>query len=225
MWDTFHQMMSGRTRNVQDQKLRGVVVDNNDPEKRGRLKVRYRDIHDNIKDEDLPWSGQGEGFGSGAKNIGTNDVPPKGATVFGSHRDGSLYHPEWTKGPATDDKKLDDSQKDYPYTREHQDHLGNQNKHETKDGKNDFTNTHQSGTQNVTDKDGNYSLNGAKNVNISGADTINIVGAKKVIIDSETEVVIRGSKVSINGGSPGKATKTTAREKPKLPTTTGLTKY
>jgi hypothetical protein len=225
MFTTFAEMMSGRSRDVDSNKLRGVVVDNNDPKKLGRMKVRYRDVHDNIKDEDLPWSGQHEGYGSGGKNVGTTDIPPVGSTVFGSHRDDSLYHPEWTKGPATEDKKLDDSQKDYPHTREHQDHNGNQNLHETKDGDNKFTNTHQSGTQNVTDKDGNYALNGAKNVNVSGAETVNIVGAKKVIIDSETAVEIRAPKVSINGSSPGKATKTKAREKPKLPTTTGLTKY
>lgn len=225
MFDTFLQTMTGRSRNPQDQKIRGVVVDNKDPEGRGRMKVRYRDIHDNIPDSDLPWSGQAEGFGSGGKNVGTTDIPPIGASVFGSHRDGSLYHPEWTKGPATDDKKLDDSQKNYPDTREHQDHYGNQNLHETKDGENKFTNTHQSGTQNVTEKDGSYSLNGAKNVNVSGAEKVNIVGAKEVIIDSETVVTIRAPKVSVNGSAPGKATKTTPRNKPELPKTTGLDKY
>jgi hypothetical protein len=226
MFTNFADMMSGRTRSVDSNKLRGVVVDNNDPKKLGRMKVRYRDIHDNISDEDLPWSGQHEGFGSGTKDVGKTDIPKVGTTVYGSHRDDSLYHPEWEHGPATDDKKLKDADnQDYPNTRVQNDAYGNQNKHETKDGKNTFTNTHQSGTQNVTDKDGNYQLNGAKNVQVSGAETVNIVGAKKVVIDSETAVEIRAPKVSINGSSPGKAAKTTARDKPQMGKTTGLTKY
>lgn len=226
MLDPFSAFVSMRSRHVQGNKLRGVVVNNNDPEKRGRVKVRYRDIHDNISDEDLPWSSPKEGFGSGSKGVGHVKVPPVGTTVFGSHQDNSLYHPEYTEGPATDDKKVDElTGDDYPHNRGHVDHKGNYTFHQGKDDDNTVGFTHQSGSGQVTDKDGNVTHMGAGKYKINGAKEIELIGKSPVKIHSQEAIDIRAPKVTVNAGSPDKPSDVKARDKPQLPNTGGMTEY
>lgn len=72
----------------------GEVVDINDPEKRGRARVRVYGKFDELEDEDLPWAEQSMGFsfGSGGGS-GALSIPRKGAVVNVYFDNGNIYTP------------------------------------------------------------------------------------------------------------------------------------
>ena len=74
----------------------GVVVDNKDPEFRGRAKIRIFGVFDDIEDADLPWSHQrfeqSYGLGGGS---GRMSVPKIGSVVHVQFNNGNYYSPEY----------------------------------------------------------------------------------------------------------------------------------
>jgi len=74
----------------------GVVVDNKDPEFKGRAKVRVFGVFDQLADEDLPWSHQrfeqSYGLGGGS---GRMSVPKLGSVVHVQFNNGNYYSPEY----------------------------------------------------------------------------------------------------------------------------------
>ena len=74
----------------------GVVVDNKDPEFKGRAKVRVFGIFDELADADLPWSHQrfeqSYGLGGGSGRI---SVPKLGSVVHVQFNNGNYYSPEY----------------------------------------------------------------------------------------------------------------------------------
>lgn len=74
--------------------LYGTVVDNNDPDKIQRVKIRVEGLHKNIKDQDLPWSLPivNTGSAGSAAGIGSVNVPPKGSKVWVMYTDDTMYH-------------------------------------------------------------------------------------------------------------------------------------
>jgi uncharacterized protein involved in type VI secretion and phage assembly len=86
--------MGSRKQNY-NQKYVGEVVDNNDPLKKGRIKVIVPYIFDGIKTEDLPWCEPNFPYG-GSENLGFFFVPEKGSNVIIEFIGGSKYKPIWT---------------------------------------------------------------------------------------------------------------------------------
>ncbi len=74
----------------------GVVVNNKDPEFKGRAKVRVFGIFDELADADLPWSHQrfeqSYGLGGGSGRI---SVPKLGSVVHVQFNNGNYYSPEY----------------------------------------------------------------------------------------------------------------------------------
>jgi hypothetical protein len=72
----------------------GEVVDINDPEKRGRAKVRVFGKFDTLDDSDIPWAEQSAGttFGSGG-GTGMLSVPRLGTVVRVYFDNGKIYAP------------------------------------------------------------------------------------------------------------------------------------
>lgn len=68
----------------------GIIVDNNDPDKMGRCKIRVKNIYDKIPDEDLPWA-------SPWKDLNGNSfiLPEKGKVVSVVFDNGNKYKPEY----------------------------------------------------------------------------------------------------------------------------------
>lgn len=68
----------------------GVVEDNNDPKKLGRVKVRVLDVYDNLKVEDIP-------FASSWKDLNGNEfnVPEKGKVLVVVFDQGDEHKPEY----------------------------------------------------------------------------------------------------------------------------------
>lgn len=72
----------------------GVIVDINDPEKRGRAKVRVFGKFDDIPDEDLPWAENSMSSTFGGNGGGGTLSIPKVDTVVAVHFDnGNIYTP------------------------------------------------------------------------------------------------------------------------------------
>jgi hypothetical protein len=216
MFDSLSKSLGMRSRSVSGNKIRAIVVDNKDPEKRGRIKARGRDIHDNFPDDHLPLAMPGHGFGAGAKNLGEVDVPPIGSVVFLTHQDNSLYHPQYTKGPSTDDKKVKGlTDDDYPHVVGNRDRAGNissnnykpkedsSSKGEAKsvnatasDGgqsggqekdKNEIFRKHATGTEALVDTDGNVVIKTVKQVKIS------INGPCTILVKEDCKINTQGN--------------------------------
>lgn len=84
--------------------VRGIVVNNNDPEKRGRVKVRIPSYHGIVnrtrnwtKDENLPWANPGI-FISGGNDVGQRIVPVTGSRIFLMFEEGDISKPVYFGG-------------------------------------------------------------------------------------------------------------------------------
>lgn len=94
---------------VQSDKLfgifRGVIEDNNDPEQRGRCKIRVFGVHTDLKDktqlegiptEELPWSEPAMGLVEGSiSGYGLWSVPVQGSHVFLFFENGHILKPKY----------------------------------------------------------------------------------------------------------------------------------
>jgi hypothetical protein len=86
-----------------DKVLLGVIVDNNDPTRSGRAKIRVRGVFDEIPDEDLPWASQSSVVSFGSKEGGGQvSVPKIGSLVTVSFDNGNWYAPIFTATWGTD---------------------------------------------------------------------------------------------------------------------------
>ena len=111
----------------------GVVVNNNDEEKKlQRIKVRIRDIHRNVRDEQLPWCLPISAlFGSGAEIGQFGPIPTIHSKVYVTYLDQSPYYPVYLGGVVSEDRQLDlftakgGLGDDYPYVYGHIDRSGN----------------------------------------------------------------------------------------------------
>ncbi|MND62241.1 hypothetical protein D3C80_535170 [compost metagenome] len=97
----------------------GVVVDNNDPRKAGRVRVRVPDVMpDAIPDNHLPWAlptNQAYAVDADkAERAGSVDVPPKGAKVGVRYPTGDPHKPELAPYPGDKKTILKEAEKNYP---------------------------------------------------------------------------------------------------------------
>jgi Type VI secretion system/phage-baseplate injector OB domain len=255
MFDPISKVLSQRGRGTEDNKIRGVVIDNKDPDKRGRVKIRLRDLHDEIPDEDLPWSLPQGGFEAGSKGTGKVKIPRKNASVFVTFQDNSLYHPQYSDGPSTDDRPDDEMKENYPNRVVKKDHAGNATIHDynedeessgssssnnsssgnktasssseggDKQEKNEITKAHASGTTTKINTDGSVDITTAKAITINVNGPASIVASGKCTISSKEEIDIRAPKVNINKGGPSTPTEAKKRDKPSAKSEQGKTKY
>lgn len=68
----------------------GVVEDNNDPKKIGRVKVRVMNVFDDLEAEDIPWARPWKDLGGNSFNL-----PDKGKVVTVVFESANIYKPEY----------------------------------------------------------------------------------------------------------------------------------
>ena len=68
----------------------GPVVDNNDPQKMGRVKIRVMDVFEDLKDVDIPWASPWKDLNGNQFNI-----PDKGKVVTVIFENGNKNNPEY----------------------------------------------------------------------------------------------------------------------------------
>ena len=211
--------------------LQGWVVSTDDKNHNQQVKVRIHDLHDDIKDEDLPWfSPEQMAPFSGSANIGAHGpIPPVGTKVWIKFGDPSQYHgtyggavinsatqvPEFA-GKADTPVALPDGSKynfkeNYPEANGVVDQSGNLSATDTKT---DVTvNQHVSGTSTAIDGKGNFSavVNGnAKRDDNSNAKGIFPPGGNVAIFGNLTIYVSGNISVSCGGNTSITSTGTTS---------------
>lgn len=94
----------------------GKVVDNKDPIKKGRCRIRVFGIYgDSIGDDDLPWADNDSSFNG--SEVGSFVVPPVGALVNVRFNGNDFNLPRYTsKVVASPDKMVSNPLGDYPDT-------------------------------------------------------------------------------------------------------------
>lgn len=154
----------------------GTVVDNNDPGKQGRCKIRVRQVFDGLPDSDLPWAMPDQNFVGSL--VGNFIVPENGALVNVYFRDDDLNFPHYTTKVLDRNNLSSLKDEDYPhmfilYETDNGDYLKINKK------TNEFIIRSASGTIVTINKDGNMdidttnSLRGTIDITARGQFTMN----------------------------------------------------
>lgn len=172
----------------------GRVVNNSDPDKEGKCKIRVYGIFPNeIPDDDLPWSTPDFNFIGGLK--GSFVVPPIDAIVRVYFDNGDIYAPFYTT-KAFNKNQLDfnsDISEDYPDTMVFFE--TDQGEYFKINRKTQMTTyKHSSGAILTIDVNGNINLSteaaneGSLTINIQGDTKINVVGDTDIIAEGTVKV-------------------------------------
>lgn len=213
--------------NLQPAEYSGKVVNNQDPLKQQRVKIRVPQLHRTIPDEYLPWvrpMNNGSQANAGA-GVGTVNVPPVGAKMNFTLPDNDPHNPRMSGSPTTNDVNKDNpllgEGMDYPGTYGGQDHAGNLKATNTE--KNTITRTHKSGTTDHIDGNGNRSIFSAGTLTLS-AQQIIIASAGGIKMHASGALDLKGSRIDLNGpGGPVSVSAPSARTRPSIPSPAGKT--
>lgn len=151
----------------------GVVVDNNDPEKLGRCRIRVFNIFDTIPEHHIPWAVPDFDFiGS---NKGSFIVPPVGCIVSVYFDRGEIYLPRYTNKVLNTQQLPSRKDVDYP------DNMvffetDNGDSFELNRRRRTATYTHSSGTQIFINADGSVNINSVANITTNHEDLLTING-------------------------------------------------
>lgn len=159
----------------------GIVEDNNDPDKKGRCRIRVYGIFGNeIPKEDLPWASQEQTFlGS---NLGNIVIPKIGSLVRVYFDDDEIYKPVYTTKVPVNGSISSEANEDYPNsmvffeTDEGEFFKINRSSMET-------TYRHSTGVQIVIDGSGNITID---NSTVQGDGNINFKSLGDITLESTT---------------------------------------
>ncbi len=99
----------------QTQLYQAIVVNNNDPEKQGKIRARVAKVFDGIEDEQLPWAIPTFGHVDGAtKDSGIICIPKIGSKVLLHFQNGSPFHPIYSGYTVDKKTKLEEADTNYP---------------------------------------------------------------------------------------------------------------
>jgi hypothetical protein len=148
---------------------RGTVMDNVDPDKLGRIKVKIYPMLSGVETENLPWAVPAMPLSSGAgENYGSFYVPEVGTNVWVFLEAGDIYQPVFF-AEATDGLKglPVDIDEDYPSTTVTETKTGIVIKINRKEGNENVLVEHPKGSFIEMDKDGNIFITSAVDKNVS----------------------------------------------------------
>lgn len=208
------------------QDLVGFVVDNNDPEKRQRVRIRIPQLHRNVPDNKLPWclpdasqSRANAGGGAGSVN-----VPVNGAKLFVRFEENDPHNPRYSGSPASDDVNKDNEllQENYPHTRGTIDDAGNREATNSENETYDYV--HKSGTTIHIDANGAISMTVADNqaIGISGNWNQDVAG--RIEIKSSAKIIMRAPDFDFDQGSASPSSPN-ARSRPQIADQSGNTGF
>jgi Type VI secretion system/phage-baseplate injector OB domain len=206
-----------RGNSLKGQEMYGWVVDNNDPKKKGRVKIRVPQLHRTIPDDDLPWAmpkatGQ-PGAGGG---VGAWAIPAEGSKVSVNFDQDDPHNLKFGRSITTDDVAKDNELRndpDYPFVSGHVDEAGNMVRTNTKEGKVEAGFTHVSGSSVLMDNDGNVYIFAAKNVFFGCKGDMELVAQGTIKMHATGSMSLKGSTISQNGGDGAATVKAVAARK------------
>ena len=175
----------------------GVVSDNNDPEKRKRLRIQI-DPWSYMEDEDLPWVKQeGNGTIGCSPNESEHHIPEVGSEVTVYFKNNDPNDPVYAGVETTEANRCSLFDEDYPNTYGKKDSAGN---YEITNKSTGITvRQYASGTKVQSDPDGAYVIETAQGdyIKIDGDGSITLKGPN-IKIYAENELELRASKITMN---------------------------
>jgi len=185
---------------------RGVVVDNLDPLKAGRVRVRVFPLYDNVPDDELPWAILSDPFMGGLANAGGAFIPNIDAHVFVFFEAGDHMHPVYFGGaPAMVDNTPDlpeESRTNGQYPHNHVFRTTNGIVIEidnTKDSER-VTIKEPSGTTMQLDKNG-YTITDPHDTTINTTGDVNITAQGNATVNAQGDATIQASgNVNVTAG-------------------------
>lgn len=205
--------------------FRGYVVDNNDPLKRQRVRIRIPQLHRGIPDEHLPWSMPvSTGNSHAGSGVGSVYVPPKGALIEGFFEEDDPHNFRIAGSPPVDSVNKDNEllQEDYPHTEGHVDEGGN--KWSVNKLRNEVLFQHKSGATIFIDGSGNIQLSAKGRLSLNGAQGIDLVSGGDLKIHAPQGTDIKGAPIDLNGSSAAQTSSNPpARTTPNIPSPAGKT--
>lgn len=158
MLSSMNTIAKNQQLSLQGQQLVGEVIAHNDKIP-GMIRVRLRGLHDGWPEDCIPWSRAEQGTGTGNNQAGSKKPTPAiGAKVYGKFLSNNQYHPVYSDGPPSDDKKVpgvNDSNDIYG----HKDEGGHSEVTNIKEGAESWLRSHLKGTNFGIDKDGKMNFN------------------------------------------------------------------
>lgn len=139
-------------------KFRGTVVDNQDPQKRGRLKLRIPSV---LSDQDSDWALPCLPYG-GLSQQGTFFIPDVDAQVWVEFEEGDISRPIWVGTFWQQESDTpEDAAKDEPTTRMMQTSAGHILQFDDEEGEEQFRLYHPADAEMIIDKQGTITLTDA----------------------------------------------------------------
>lgn len=190
-----------------DQEDTGRVIDNNDPLKLGRVKLRTA-RNKSVPKDLVPWSRPADsGVANAGKGVGSTNIPPMGAKVMLTHDGGDPHFPAYRGTPATADVYNEnnegnphaDQNGDYPWVRGFKDIAGNVFRVNMKEGKESLSFTDVHGNCITLDKNGlAFAINGNITASAKGGKAT-VVSDTEVVLNSKQPLNIKSPNINVNG--------------------------
>ncbi len=136
----------------------GTVVDNNDPQRLQRVRVRIKGLYEG-QTSDLPWVAPKVGYGFGnAGGAGRIAVPLVNSKLYVELQGGDSHYPVYTGNVIHSDSPVTDGSANYPHRYMTVDRAGNKIIVDPMPGANVVTIQHASGTQITVNNDGSVNI-------------------------------------------------------------------
>lgn len=186
-----------------DGMYRGIVIDNNDPLKSGRIRVRIYPMFEKVRDNDLPWAIVADPSMGGFANMGGANIPVVNAHVFCFFENGDFRFPVYFAGaPAiqndTSDLPTEATGAKYPNNRVYKSKNGVVVEIDDSVGDTRYKITHPSGSSIELKNNGDVAIivDNNQTITVTGTCTINATGTATVNSDADV-VVSAGGNASI----------------------------
>lgn len=190
---------------------RGIVENNDDPLKAGRIQVRVYPMFQNVESDILPWAVYADALGGGSPDVGGLFLPEEQSNVFVFFENGDHRYPVYFAGAPS----MKDGKPDLPKETRNTNYTSNR-VIKTKAGivveLDDTTNAvrihfeHPSGTQETMKGNGDRTtvVVGSDSITVDGNQTINVNGSSTMTVQgnvqmtSSGEVTIKGTLIRMN---------------------------
>lgn len=178
----------------------GIVVDNNDPLKQGRIRMRVAGLHpSSIPNNLLPWMlPHQSGQANAGRGIGNVHVPPIGAKLHAMFDGDDPHNATYKHSPPTEDVHKGNPlrEMDYPHTYGWKDHGNNLFFVNTKTGEMGIK---MKDGSSIIFKDGSLTTTMSKNITTSAKGKHTAKAKGGMIMHSEGALTTKGKTIDNNG--------------------------
>ncbi len=187
---------------------RGIVLDNNDPLKSGRIKVKVYPVFKDLVVDDLPWAIMADPMFGGYADVGSIFVPVVDAHVFVFFENGDHRFPVYFAGAPAIQTGTPDSPSEsrtngtYPNNRVYKSKSGIVVEIDDTNGSERYKITHPTGSIIEIDGSGNLKLTATGNTTVTTSGNTNLNTTGNTVMSSGGDVTISGGgTVSITGST------------------------